>query len=278
MTARILWLSSILLAGASAATPPFVTGASPDPIDAGGPYFLMTITGTGFVSGSAASLSGTGLSTTFVSSTELLAAIPAELRALSGRPNLTVTNPDNSVSNTCPIHILPVLVSLNPSAALAISAAAGVTVTGIGLTPGDVLLWTVSGRQSVILANFVDSKTLTAVIPAELLSTAQAASVQIADPLSGLTSAGALPFDVLPPPTIASLSPNPVDAGGPYFLLTMTGTGFVPHSVVNWAGAPLGTTYVSSTQLQAAITPELRALSGTFPLTEIGRASCRERV
>ena len=73
--------------------------------------------------------------------------------------------------------------------------------------------------------------------------------------------------DVLAVPTIASLSPNPVDAGGAYFLVTMTGTGFVPKSVVNWAGTPLGTTYVSSTQLQAAVTPELRALSGTFPLT-----------
>src|ERR1039457_4652163 len=129
MMPRVVWLCCILITGAWAATPPVITGASPDPIDAGGPYFLMTITGTGFVSGSAASLSGTGLSTTFVSSTELLAAIPAELRTLSGRPNLTVTNPDNSASNGRPIHILPVLVSLNPSAALAISAAAGVTVT-----------------------------------------------------------------------------------------------------------------------------------------------------
>ena len=267
MTRRIVWLSSILLAGASAATPPVITGASPDPIDAGGPYFLMTITGSGFVSGAVARLAATALSTTFVSSSELLAAITPELRALSGSPSLTVANPDNSVSNGRPIHILPVLVSLNPSAALAIGAAVGVTITGIGLTAGDVLLWIVSGQQSVILANFVDSKTLTAVIPAGLLSTSQAASVQIADPLTGLTSGGGLPFEVLAPPTIASLSPNPVDAGGTYFLLTVTGTGFVPHSVVNWAGAPLGTTYVSSTQLQAAITPELRALSGTFPLT-----------
>src|ERR1017187_6915355 len=150
MTRRIVWLSSILLAGASAATPPVITGASPDPIDAGGPYFPMTITGTGFVSGTAASLSGTGLSTTFVSSTELHAAIPAELRAVSGRPSLTAANPGGSVSNARPIHILPVIAGINPSPALAGAAAVTVTVTGIGLAAGDALLWSAFARQTGI--------------------------------------------------------------------------------------------------------------------------------
>ena len=66
-------------------------------------------------------------------------------------------------------------------------------------------------------------------------------------------------------PAITSLAPNPVDAGGDYFRATVTGTGFIPTSVVNWAGTPLDTIYVSATQLQAGITPELRTLAGTFP-------------
>ncbi len=267
MSPRIFGLSCILIAGASAATSPVITGASPDPIDAGGQAFLVTVTGTGFVYGAVARLSETALSTIFVSSTQLLGEITPALRALSGRPSVTVANPDGIVSNGWQIHISPVIGTVSPSAALAGGAAANVTVTGIGLTAGDVLLWNASGKQTVIIANYVDSKTCTAVIPAVLLSTAQSASIRIADPLYEVTSTLSVTFDVLAVPAIASLSPNPVDAGGDYFRLTVTGSGFVPHSVVNWAGTPLGTTYVSSSQLQADITPERRALSGTFAIT-----------
>ena len=267
MSPHIFWLSCILIAGASAATPPVITGASPDPIDAGGQAFLMKITGTGFGSGAVARLSETALSTTFVSSTELRGEITPALRALSGHPSLTVANPDGAVSNGWRVHISPVVGAIVPNTALAGGAAVTVTITGIGLTAGEVLLWNVPGRQTAIFTNFVDSRKFTAVIPAELLSTAQSASIRIAEPLYEVTSALSVTFNVLAVPTVASFSPNPVDAGGAYFQLTVTGTGFVPSCAVNWAGTPLGTVYVGPTQLQVAITPELRALSGTFPLT-----------
>ena len=264
---RILWLCSVFAAGAWAAAPPAITGISPDPIDAGGQAFLLTINGTGFVSASVARLSGSALSTTFVTSTQLRAEITPALRAISGHPSLTVTNPDGTVSNASPLHISPVIGTITPSAAVTGSAALTVTVTGIGFTANDVLVWSIPGKQTAIPTSFVDSRQVTAVIPAAFLSGAQSASIQLAEPLYGVSSATSLPFDVLAVPAIASLSPNPVDAGGEYFRVTVNGSGFVPYSVVNWAGTSLGTTYVSSTQLQAAITPDLRVISGTFPLT-----------
>jgi uncharacterized protein (TIGR03437 family) len=267
MSPRIFCLSCILIAGATAGTPPVITGASPDPIDAGGQAFLMTITGTGFVSGSVARLAETALSTTFVSSTQLLGEITPALRALSGHPSLTVVNPDGGVSNARQIHISPVVAAIVPNAALAGGGAVTVTVTGIGLTAGDSLLWNVPGKQIVIYTNFVDSQKCTAVIPAGLLTTAQTATIQIAEPLYQVTSLTSVIFDVLAMPAVASLSPNPVDAGGDYFRMTVAGSGFARSSLVNLGGVPLDTIYVSSTQLQAAITPELRALSGTFPVT-----------
>ena len=262
-----VWLSCVLVAGAAAATPPVITSVSPDPIDAGGQAFLLTINGTGFVSGAVARLSNTPLSTTFVSSTQLRGEITPALRAISGRPMLAVANPDGAVSNGHPVHVSPVILTISPATAPAGGAAVPVTVTGIGLTASEVLVWSVPGRQTVIIPSLVDSTKLTAVIPAELLATAQSARIQVVDSLNELTSATSVAFDILAVPTIASLSPNPVDAGGVEFLLTLTGSGFVPSSVVNWANTPIGTTYVSSTQLRADITPELRALSGTFPLT-----------
>lgn len=49
------------------------------------------------------------------------------------------------------------------------------------------------------------------------------------------------------------LVPTAVAPGGPDFTLTVNGAGFVPESVVRWNGSPRPTTFVSNTQLTAAI-------------------------
>ena len=77
VTCLYVWLSCVLVAGAAAATAPVITSVSPDPIDAGGQAFLLTINGTGFVPGAVARLSNTPLSTTFVSATQLRWQQPA---------------------------------------------------------------------------------------------------------------------------------------------------------------------------------------------------------
>jgi hypothetical protein len=55
-------------------------------------------------------------------------------------------------------------------------------------------------------------------------------------------------------PVLTSVSPTTAVAGGPEFTLTATGTGFVTGSVVRWNGAGRSTTFVSATQVKAAIT------------------------
>ena len=76
---------------------------------------------------------------------------------------------------------------------------------------------------------------------ANALAMAKAATVQVLDPLSGISS-GSLPFSIRTVPAITSATPNPIDAGGPFFQLTVTGTGFAPDSVVNWGGSRLAAT------------------------------------
>src|SRR6202044_3903447 len=56
-----------------------------------------------------------------------------------------------------------------------------------------------------------------------------------------------------PIPTLTSLSPTSVSANSGAFTLTVNGAGFVNGSVVNWGGSPRVTTFVSATQLTAAI-------------------------
>ena len=63
-------------------------------------------------------------------------------------------------------------------------------------------------------------------------------------------------------PSLSSISPNLVRAGSSAFTLTVSGGGFNPSSTVNVNGTPLTTTYVSSSQLTADVTPALVANYG----------------
>jgi IPT/TIG domain-containing protein len=64
-------------------------------------------------------------------------------------------------------------------------------------------------------------------------------------------------------PTVATISPNSVVAGGAAFTLTITGTNFVAASMVTFGGTARTTTFVSSTQLTAAIPADAIASAGT---------------
>jgi subtilisin family serine protease len=68
-------------------------------------------------------------------------------------------------------------------------------------------------------------------------------------------------------PTLASLSPSSATAGGPGFTLTVNGTGFVSGASVLWNGATRSTTFVSGTQLNAAISAADIASAGSFSVT-----------
>ena len=57
-----------------------------------------------------------------------------------------------------------------------------------------------------------------------------------------------------PPPTITLMTPGSAVAGSANFTLTLTGTNFVPASVVQFNGSTRTTTFVSGTELHAAIT------------------------
>ena len=77
---------------------------------------------------------------------------------------------------------------------------------------------------------------------------------------------------ISPVPVALSLAPSSATAGSSGLSLQVLGSGFVAASVVNWNGAPRTTTYVSATQLTAAIpaadlaTPGMAAVTVTSPV------------
>jgi hypothetical protein len=68
-------------------------------------------------------------------------------------------------------------------------------------------------------------------------------------------------------PSVSAISPNLVQAGSSDFTLTVTGAGFNSASVVNLGTNALTTTYVSATQLTAAVTAAEIANYGWAPIT-----------
>ena len=85
--------------GGSGPAAPTSTSLLPSSAAAGGPAFTLTVNGSNFVSGSVVLWNGTSRNTTFVSLTQLTAAIPAADIAAAGSASVTVRNPDQAVSN-----------------------------------------------------------------------------------------------------------------------------------------------------------------------------------
>ncbi|MBI4481706.1 MAG: IPT/TIG domain-containing protein, partial [Acidobacteria bacterium] len=70
-----------------------------------------------------------------------------------------------------------------------------------------------------------------------------------------------------PVPVISSLNPSSATAGGSAFTLAVAGTNFVSGSVVRWNGQNRTTTFVSATQVNAAIPASDIAAAGTASVT-----------
>ena len=158
---------------------------------------------------------------------------------------------------------LPAVTSLSPSSATAGGAAFTLTINGTNFIPAAVATW----GTTALTTTYVSATELTAAVPATLIATAGTASVTVTT--SGGTSSAAT-FTIIPnptSPTISSLSPSSATAGGAAFTLTVSGTKFVSGAKVNWDTTALTTTYVSATELTAAVPATLIATAGTASVT-----------
>lgn len=75
-----------------------------------------------------------------------------------------------------------------------------------------------------------------------------------------------------PVPTIQAISPNSSQQGGPAFTLSVVGSNFISTSSVQWNGASLPTTFVSSQLITANVPASAVASSGSDPVTVVNPA------
>ena len=225
---------------------------------AANPAFAYTI--KGYVNGdTGAVVKGTATLTTAATSSSPAGTYPITFLT----KNLTATNYSLSyVNGTLTVtSAKPTITSLEPNSAVAGGTAFNLTIKGTNFASNAVVKW---GITKLATTYFSASK-LTATIPATLIATAGKASVTVTTSEGTSTAAT---FIINPPlPTITKLSPESATAGGPAFLLTISGTNFTTDISAKWNNTSLTTTYGNATTVWAVIPPNLIAATGKANIT-----------
>ena len=248
---------------ASAQGGPAITSLSPNSATAGTPAFTITVAGSNFTGNSIVLWNGLNRTTTFVSPSQLSAAIPATDIAAPGTASVTVLNPIGTpgagTSNALPFIInaasnpAPTITTLTPASAEAGGPAFTLTITGTNYLASSMVRWNGANRTTT----FLSSTQLAAAISSADIASPGSAFVTVFNPAPGGGVSNAAQFNITPaatlPPTITNLIPSSAQAGAMSFSLTVIGVNFISSSQVRWNGSPRSTTFVSSNQLSAQI-------------------------
>jgi len=144
---------------------PILNKTAPLSASVHGAAVTVTVTGTGFVSASTVDWDGLALPTTFVSSTQLTATIPATDFATATTARLTVVSPGpgGGTSNGLPfsVNAPPKIDSISPVSGVT-TGGTTVTISGLGFLPGATVKFGASDATGVTVTQ---SATITCVAP-----------------------------------------------------------------------------------------------------------------
>lgn len=279
--------ATITVAGVTENPVPQITGLNPASAAAGGPAFTLTINGNGFVDGSTVHWNGTARPTTFVSATQLTATIPVEDIASTGIAQVTVVSPGpgGGTSNALPFAIQD---TTPPTSAVAPLPAQTNTMSftvlwsgsdelgGSGLKDYDIYVSDNAGAYTLWQSAVTQTSATYIGVAGHTyrfysIARDNAGNVEAvpAEP-DAVTTVRAAPMN--PAPLIAFINPQAAAAGGAAFTLTVQGTGFVNSSTVRWNGQPRQTTFVSDTQLTAALPASDIAAAGSAQVRVVNPA------
>lgn len=144
----------------------------------------------------------------------------------------------------------PVISSLTPNPIPASASSQTLTLVGTGFQSGAKIVLTPStGSATTLTATFVSSLQLTAAVTVGAVATSYTVLVTNPDGQSSATST----LKVVVPPTITSLSPNPITGSNQAQTVTINGTGFVSGAKLNIGNNSVTATYVSAAKLTASV-------------------------
>ena len=177
-------------------TPNIIT-INPQSVPAGSPGFNLTVNGTGFNDTSRVRWNGSERPTTFVSSSQLTAAIATGDLAGGGFVSVTAFNPTpgGGASNAINFQVVnpaPTISSASPLSVTAGDPDFSLTVSGTAFNSASRVRWNGSDRPTT----FVSSTQVTATISASDIATPGSASVTVFNPAPGGGESGAITFQI----------------------------------------------------------------------------------
>jgi hypothetical protein len=243
-----------------------ITSVSPNSAVACGSGITITVTGIGFqfegAPPSTVYWNSSALATSYLSSTQLRATVPASLLASAGTASITVRQ-SGMTSNSLPFTITAAVVtisSVTPNSATAGSTNVTITVNGSGFTQSSAVRW--AGTTN-LATTFLSSTQLSASIPSNLLTTVGQFSITVTTPCG---TSNAIQFSVTGP-LITSVQPGSAPWCGSDLSITVTGSGFQAGAVVRWNSTSLSTSFANATSLTAIVPASLLRTAGTASLT-----------
>jgi uncharacterized protein (DUF1800 family) len=242
---------------------PQLTAVSPTTITVGA--FTLLITGAHFAQGAVVFFGSTALTTTYVSSTQLSATGTAT-SAQTGNVTITVQNPSPGPSVSGGITALVkggISVQVAPATGMVRAGAQQIFTATVTGTTNTGVSWSVNGvvGGNATVGTIIGNGNYSAPVAVPAANNITVTATSIADTTAFGNAAIALGN---PAPVLSSVIPTTIPVGS--FTLTLTGTGFMSGSVVNFGSTALNTTFVSDTQVTATGTA-VTAQIGNVPIT-----------
>lgn len=249
---------------------PAISSISPKSVPVGSGSVTVTVSGSGFVSSSVVQVGGTAEATSYVSATQLTAAVPAAQLMSATELAVVVANGSVTSGSGTPFNLevdnpAPTIASVSPTSEMVGATAPQLTVTGTGF----VATTTIDVNGTARATTFGSGTQVTVSLTAADLATAGTISLTAINPTPGGGTSAAQSLTVNDPPVGAiQLSPATLSEGGTSpVTITVTGSTMVPASVVQVNATPRATTYVSPTMVTFAATVADQATAGTLTVT-----------
>jgi hypothetical protein len=247
---------------------PTISSLSPASAKSGDPTFTLTVNGSGFLNGAFIvlwdpSYQATPLATTFVSSAQVTAIVPASAILFPGNYQILANNPQPSNWSSVPFTVnvgtypVPALSSIYPTGVIAGGLfSIQINAYGTNFAQNAALNFgAVAGSSPQVFGH----TSLSATVPASALATSGMVQITVSNPTPGGGPSNSLPFAITAPnplPTITSLSPAGAQAGTST-TVTVTGTGFLSGAEVclnlSYGLSCGGASFLSSTQLSISV-------------------------
>lgn len=242
---------------------PTVTSVSPATMIAGAGPTTLTVTGTGFTSGTAIQIGGVVEPTTYIGATQLTATIPASQLTNGSLLSVVAVSSSGSSASGTAVNVeidnpAPKITSFFPTALSAGTLATRVAITGTGFVPSTSIQVNGTTRSP----EFVTATQVNVVLSTADLATAGTFSLTATNPTpgGGISASSSLAINN-PVPFLNTIAPTVIITGATTpATITVTGGNFVAASVAQINGSPRVTTYISATKL-------------TFQLTAVDQAT-----